>query len=208
MKKLIAIISFIAMATVAMAQSAEEIISRMEAEMGKHNESEGVAMTMDIKMIIIGTISSRSYILGDKMRVEANMQDKSIITWSDGQTEWTYDSEKEEIEIKKADAKTKSDTSDDMKLFNGVADGYDVKINKETSTEWHIRCKKSRNNPDKDAPKKMDLVIAKGTYWPISLSSSISGVNMTIRDISYGVTEKQVTFDPKDYPRATIVDNR
>lgn len=208
MKKLIAIISFIAMASVAMAQSAEEIISRMEAEMGKHNESEGVAMTMDIKMIIIGTISSRSYILGDKMRVEANLQDKSMITWSDGQTEWTYDSEKEEIEIKKADPKTKSDKSDDMKLFNGVADGYDVKINKETSTEWHIRCKKSRNNPDKDAPKKMDLVIAKGTYWPISLSSSISGVNMTIRDISYGVTEKQVTFDPKEYPHATIVDNR
>ena len=45
MKKLIAIISFIALATAAMAQTAEEIVSRMEAEMSKHNESEGFAMT-------------------------------------------------------------------------------------------------------------------------------------------------------------------
>ena len=49
MKKLIAIISFIALATAAMAQTAEEIITRMEAEMSKQDESEGTAMTMDMK---------------------------------------------------------------------------------------------------------------------------------------------------------------
>lgn len=95
MKKLFAIICFIAMATVAVAQSAEEILARMEAEMDKHDESEGVAMTMDIKMFILGT-----------------------------------------------------------------------------------------------------------------MSTSMKGIDMTIRDISFGVTEQQVTFDPKTYPNATIVDNR
>ena len=209
MKKLIAIISFIALATAAMAQTAEEIITRMEAEMSKHDESEGVAMTMDMKIIFVGTISSRNYVLGDKMRIEAiNDDDKNSITWSDGKTEWVYDSDKKEIEITNAKPKEKSETNGDTKLFQGITDGYEVKIDKETATEWHIRCKRSKSNPDKDAPKKMDLVVAKGTYWPVSLSTSVTAATVTLRDISFGVTEEQVTFNPKDFPFATIVDKR
>ena len=208
MKKLIAIISFIALATTAMAQTAEEIVSRMEAEMSKHNESEGFAMTMDIKMIIIGTMSSRSYVLGDKMRIEATRDGKDFVTWSDGKTEWSYDSEKNEMEITNAKPKEKTNTDGDTKLFKDITDGYDIKINKETATEWHIRCKRSRSNPDKDAPKRMDLVVAKETYWPVSLSTSVTAASVTMRDISFGVTEEQVTFNPKEFPQATIVDNR
>lgn len=208
MKKIIAIISFIALVTSAMAQTAEEIITRMDAEMSKHNESEGFAMTMDMKIIFIGTISSRSYILGDKMRIEANRDGKDFITWSDGKTEWSYDSEKNEIEITNAKPKEKSEAESDTKMFTGITDGYDVKIDKETPTEWHIRCKRSKSNPDKDAPKKMDLVVAKGTYWPVSLSTSVTAATVTMRDLSFGVTEKQVTFDEKDYPGVKIVDKR
>ena len=209
MKKLIAIISFIALATAAMAQTAEEIITRMEAEMCKHDESVGVAMTMDMKIIFVGTISSRNYVLGDKMRIEAIDDDgKNSITWSDGKTEWVYDSDKKEIEITNAKPKEKSETNGDTKLFQGITDGYEVKIDKETATEWHIRCKRSKSNPDKDAPKRMDLVISKGTYWPVSLSTSMAGASVTMREISFGVTEKQVTFDANQYPGATIVDKR
>ena len=208
MKKLIAIISFIALATAAMAQTAEEIVSRMEAEMSKHNESEGFAMTMDIKMIFIGTISSRSYVLGDKMRIEANRDGKDFVTWSDGKTDWNYDSEKNEIEITNAKPREKSETEGDTKLFKGITDGYDIKIDKETATEWHIRCKRSRSNPDKDAPKRMDLVVAKETYWPVNLSTSVTAASVTMRDISFGVTEEQVTYNPKEFPNATIVDKR
>ena len=208
MKKLLSIIAFIAFAAVAVAQTPEEIISRMEAEMGKHDESEGFVMTMDIKIIIVGTISSRSYVLGDKMRIEANRDGKDFITWSDGTTDWTYDSEKNEIEITNAKPREKSETEGDTKLFKGITDGYDVKIDKETETEWHIRCKRSRSNPDKDAPKRMDLVVAKGTYWPVSLSTSVTGATVTMREISFGVTEKDVTFNPQDFPGVTIVDNR
>ena len=209
MKKLIAIISFIALATTAMAQTAEEIITRMEAEMSKHDESEGTAMTMDMKIIFVGTISSRNYVLGDKMRIEAiNDDGKNFVTWSDGKTEWVYDSEKNEIEITNAKPKEKSETNGDTKLFQDITDGYEVKIDKETATEWHIRCKRSKSNPDKDAPKRMDLVVAKGTYWPVSLTTSVTAASVTMRDISFGVTEEQVTFDPKKYPKATIVDKR
>lgn len=208
MKKIIAIISFIALATAAMAQTAEEIVSRMEAEMSKHNESEGFAMTMDIKIILIGTMSSRSYVLGDKMRIEANRDGKDFVTWSDGKTEWNYDSKKNEIEITNAKPKEKTNTDGNTKLFKDITAGYDIKIDKETATEWHIRCKRSRSNPDKDAPKRMDLVVAKETYWPVSLSTSVTAASVTMRDISFGVTEEQVTFNPKEFPQATIVDNR
>ncbi|MCR5660482.1 MAG: hypothetical protein K6G25_14305 [Bacteroidales bacterium] len=208
MKKLLSIIFFVALAAVAMAQTPQEIVSRMQAEMDKHDESEGFAMTMDVKIIIVGTISSRSYVLGDKMRIEANRDGKNYITWSDGTTDWSYDSEKNEIEITNAKPKEKSETEGDAKLFNGITDGYDVKISKETATEWHIRCKRSKSNPDKDAPKKMDLVVSKGTYWPVSLSTSMAGASVTMRDISFGVTEEQVTFNSKAYPNATVVDKR
>ena len=209
MKKLIAIISFIALATAAMAQTAEEIITRMEAEMSKHDESEGTAMTMDMKIIFVGTISSRNYVLGDKMRIEAiNDDGKNFVTWSDGKTEWVYDSEKNEIEIKNAKPKEKSETNGDTKLFQDITDGYEVKIDKETATEWHIRCKRSKSNPDKDAPKRMDLVVAKGTYWPVSLSTSVTAATVTMRDFSFGVTEEQVTFNPNEFPNANIIDKR
>jgi outer membrane lipoprotein-sorting protein len=163
---------------------------------------------MDMKIILVGTISSRSYILGDKMRIEANKDGKDFVTWSDGKTEWSYDSETNEIEIKNAKPKEKSDKDSNTKMFKDVTEGYDVRIDKETATEWHIRCKRSKSNPDKDAPKRMDLVVAKGTYWPVSLTTSVTAASVTMRDISFGVTEQQVTFNEKDYPGVKIVDKR
>lgn len=208
MKKLFSIIAFIAMAAVAVAQTPEEIISRMEAEMAKHDEKEGLAMTLEMKIPILGTFSSRNYTLGDKYRIEITEDGKQSITWSDGQTDWNYDSEKNQVEIKKHEVKEKTETEGDAKMFNGITDGYDVKLDKETSDTWQFLCKRSKSNPDKDAPKKMTLVVAKGTYMPVSLSASISLMTITMRDLSYGVTEEQVTFNPEDYPNATIVDKR
>ena len=208
MKKLFSIIAFIAMAAVAVAQTPEEIISRMEAEMAKHDEKEGLAMTLEMKIPILGTFSSRNYTLGDKYRIEVSKDGKQTITWSDGQTDWNYDSEKNQVEIKKHEVKEKTETEGDAKMFNGITDGYDVKLDKETSDTWQFICKRSKSNPDKDAPKKMTLVVAKGTYMPVSLSASVSLMTITMRDLSYGVTEEQVTFNPKNYPNATLVDKR
>lgn len=208
MKKLLSIIAFIAFAGIAIAQTPEEIISRMEAEMAKHDEKEGLAMTMDMKIPILGTFSSRTYTLGDKYRIEITEDGKQSITWSDGKTDWTYSSEKNEIEIKKHEVKEKTETEGDAKMFSGITDGYDVKLDKETSDSWQFLCKRSKSNPDKDAPKKMTLIVAKGTYMPISLSAKVSAITITMRDLSYGVTEEQVTFNPKNYPTATIVDKR
>ena len=54
----------------------------------------------------------------------------------------------------------------------------------------------------------MDLVVAKGTYYPKSLSASMSGVTTTLRDIAFGVSDEDLTFDAADYPGVKIVDKR
>ena len=205
LKKLFSIICFLGVAGILVAQTPQEIISRMDAEMDKHDK-EGLIMTVDAKIPILGTMTTKTYTLGNKARVEANMMGVDVITWTDGNTSWTYNSKKNEVEISKQGESPESEG--DAEMFNGITDGYDVTIDKETATTWIILCKKSKSNKDKDAPKKMELVVAKGTYMPVSLKTKISGIGITMRNISFGVTEKQVTFNANDYPGATIVDKR
>jgi len=205
MKKLLSFLFFVAMAAVAVAQTPQEIISRMETEMEKH-EKEGIVMTVDAKISILGTVTTKTYSLGDKMRSEGKMMGIEIITWTDGNTEWSYNSKTNEVKI--STQEESSETEGDAEMFSDITDGYDVTIDKETDKAWYLLCKKSKSNKDKDDPKKIELAIAKKTYMPISLKTKMSGVTITMRDISFGVTEKQVTFDAKNYPGVKIVDKR
>ena len=205
MKQLVTFLSAIAFAFAALAQTPEEIVSRMEAEMDKH-ENDGIIMTVDVKVPVLGTMTTKTYSLGNKIRIEGKMMGVEIVTWTDGETEWSYNSKTNTIEITREKAK---DTAEgDAEMFQGLTDGYDVSISKETADAWHILCKKSKTNTDKDDPKTINLVVAKSNYYPLSLSAKISGVSMTLRDISFGVPEKQVTFNPGDYPTAKIEDKR
>ena len=186
------------------AQSTEEIISRMDAEFKKHGE-EGLVMTMDMKLLLIGNISTTIMTLGDKYCGRAT--DVGTVTWGDGETTWTYDANKNELTIENASKNSGVESNaDDM--FSGITNGYDVKLMSETDKAWYFRCKKSKSNKAKDDPKKMDLVVEKGTYFPISLSTKTAIVSITIHDVSFGVTEDQVTFDPSAYPNAKIIDKR
>ncbi|MBQ2148688.1 MAG: hypothetical protein II435_01940 [Bacteroidales bacterium] len=206
MTRLMTLFSALLLAFVAFAQTPEEIFARMEAEIDKH-EKDGVVMTVDVRIPLLGTMSSKVYSLDDKMRVEAKMMGVQIITWADGVTEWIYNSKTDEVEIKKVDPKD-NDPEGDVGMFEGLTDDYDITLKKETADAWFFVCKKSKRNTDEDAPKTIDLAIAKGTYYPVSLKATVSGVTMTLHDIAFGVTEKQVTFNPKDYPTAKIVDKR
>ena len=205
LKKLFSVLCFLGIAGVMVAQTPQEILSRMDAEMDKHDK-EGLIMTVDAKVPILGTMTTKTYTLGDKARVEANMMGVDVITWTDGKTSWTYNSKKNEVEISKQEGSSESEG--DAEMFNGITQGYDVTIDKETAKTWELICKKSKSNKDKDTPKKMELVVAKGTFMPISLKTKISGIGITMRNISFGVTEKQVTFNANEYPGATIVDKR
>lgn len=207
MKKLFAFISALALAVASFAQTPEEIVDRMSEAM-EQLENTGLRMTMDIKIPILGTMSTVAWSLGDKMRMEAEAMGKKIITWMDNDTEWTYTAEDNTVTIQNRDAKKPSSEQENMKMLDSVTEGYDVFLKKETDTAWYIQCKKNKTNTNKDDPKTMDLVVAKGTYHPISLSARVSGITVTMRDLGFNVNEKEVTFNKADYPGVTIVDKR
>ena len=208
MKKFFTFIAALALALAAFAQTPEEIITRMEEEMSKLEVEGGLVMTMDLKIPILGTMSSKAYSLGDKMRLEGKMMGVEIITWIDGDTEWEYNSKEKQIKIRNHDQSKQTSEEDNAELFQGITNGYDVSLSKETDSAWYIKCKKSKTNTDKDDPKAMDLVVAKGTYYPVSLSAKLNGITVTMRDLGFKVTDKQVTFNPADFPGVTIIDER
>ncbi|MBO6027928.1 MAG: hypothetical protein J6P75_01850 [Bacteroidales bacterium] len=208
MKRILALLTACVLAVAAYAQTAEEIMAKMEEVMNQIGEDSGLRMTMDIKIPILGTMSTKAWSLGDKMRLEAEMVGKKIITWQDGKTEWTYNVSENTITIENQDQSKKSDEKENMEMFQNATEGYDVSIGKENATSWTIKCKKSRTNTNKDDPKNMEIVVAKGTYYPVSLSAKVDLVTVTMRDLHFNVTEKDVTFNKADYPGATIVDKR
>ena len=206
MKRLFSLILLLGWAVIALAQTPLEILSRMEQQMQSHS-GEGLAMIVDTKIPVLGTTSVKTYTLGNKLRMDAELMGIQIITWSDETTSWEYNAKKKEVII--TNEISTGDDGGDVEMFMGIAEGYDVSIAKETDKEWHLLCKKSKSNTEEDAPKKMDLVVAKGTYHPISLKASISGITMTMRDIVYGVDESQVTFNLESLPKeTTVVDKR
>lgn len=203
MKKLVlAFMAVLAAVVAAVAQTPKEIVDRMEATMNAH-EKEGIIMTVDLKLLIVGTTTSKSYMLGGKTRVEMKMMGVQIITWSDGEKDWTYISKDNTLTIEKS----KGDASEagDTEMFSGITDGYDVTLKKETADAWYFLCKKSKSNKEKDDPKTIDLVISKKNYYPLSLKASVSGMTMTMREISFGVTEADVTCDPSKFPGVKII---
>ena len=194
--------------TVLYAQSAEEILAKMDKEM-ERADTEGCYFVMELKVPIIGSLPAEVYILNNKLRVQTSVGGNYVIEWKDGTTQWEYESDKNQVTVKQ-DKKlaTDSDADDKLGLFDTATEGYDLKIDKETNKAWNILCTKSKSNKNKDDPKKMELVVAKGSYIPISLKTTINGVTITLRDVRIGVKEAEVTFDEKDYPGVKIIDKR
>lgn len=190
------------------AQTAEEIVSKMDDAL-RPSDTEGCYFVMEMKIPLLGTVAAASYVLGDRLRVETEMQGEIGIDWTDGVTNWLYSSKDNTVTIENAKTEEKAkDADENLGLFKNITEGYDVKISGETADSWSILCTKSKSNKNKDDPKKMDLVVAKATYLPLSLKSSLKGVTMTMRDIRVGVSEDEVTFNPAKYPDAKIVDKR
>ena len=206
MKRLFSFIFAAIAAVSAFAQTPEEVLKQMETVMNQH-EKDGIIMTVEIKIPILGTISSKTYAKDNRFRLEAKTMGVGVTTWSDGTTSWVYDSSKNEVTIENEKPSSSSDAGD-AEMFTGIADGYDVSFEKQTDQAWYIICKKSKTNTNKDDPKTMHVVVSKANYYPISLSAKMSGVTLTMRDLSFGVSDDQVIFDPAKYPGANIIDNR
>ena len=207
MKRWIGLLAILTLSLSSLAQTPTEIISRMEDEMNKH-EKDGISLTIDVKIPIVGSLSTLTRTKDKKARMEAEVKGVRVITWVDGTTQWIYNTKDNEIVIDKMDPGKAGEDGGDAAMLTGIAEGYDVSIQKETPQAWYLLCKKSKDNKDKDDPKTMDLIVAKNTYYPVSLSAKMSGVTLTLRDISFGVSDKQVSFNAADFPGVKITDKR
>ena len=195
-------------AAVLSAQTPQEIVKNMEAQMEKADQA-GMAVTLDLKIPSIGTTSARMHILGDKSRTDISIKDQKSTMWMDGNTMWTWTSSPTQNEVV-VENKTGSGSSgeDNLKLAEGITDGYDLTLTKETADAWYFNCKKSKNNTDKDDPKTMTLVVEKGTYMMKELSTKVKGISIALRDSKLGVSESDVTFDISKCPGAKLTDKR
>lgn len=188
------------------AQTPDQIVQRMSKELDRAN-TEGFQMDFGMKMPIVGWVMTHTWVSGNKYKIETKIQDKHSIIWTDATTRWDYNVQDNIVTISnKGQAEGGSDTN--LSLMSGVTDGYDVKLKKETADAWYLECKKQRSNKDKDAPKKMDFIVSKTTYLPIKMSTKVSVFTISMENISLGVKESEVTFNPAKYPNVKIVDNR
>ena len=190
------------------AQTPDEIVQKMDEQLSRA-DAEGYTMDFSMKMPIVGTMKSHNLVRGHKMRMEILNTETPNISWTDDTTQWEYDGKTGEITITNKDnAPDPEKEGSDLSTFNNITAGYDVILQKETEDAWYFLCKKSRTNKVKDDPKKMDLVVAKGTYLPILLSAKKSIVTIGFENITIGVSEESVTFNPAEFPNAKIIDKR
>jgi len=203
---LICIAALLASAALMSAQTPQEIIDRMDAEMNKGDQV-GMAITMEMKIPILGTVSARINTRGDFSRTEMNAKEIKSTLWSDGTTTWTYTPSDNELVIDNA-SKSSSSNEDNVGMLKGITAGYDVKLTKETADAWYFECKKSKTNTEKDDPKKMDLVVAKGTYMPVELSTKVKGITISMKDPVIGVNEADVKFDMSKIPSGVKVTDK
>ena len=190
------------------AQTPEEVVERMNAEIRK-GDSLGMSFDFMMSIPILGEFRSTNYTLGDKLKIELLAKDKKVTSWNDGITEWEYDTEKNEVKITNAKPRENKANSGDTNLITGVSEGYDLSFDRKTNDKvWYIVCKKNKSNKDKDDPKRIDLAVSKADYSTIYMKTKAKGIGISMENFHIGVTEKDVTFNPADYPNAKIVDER
>ena len=200
------VVALAAFASLGYAQTADEIVERMDKEL-KKGESVGTAVTFDIHIPIIGQVSSRIRTLGNRSRADIDAKGEKGIIWVVKDTSWSYSPKDNEIVIELG-KKDNSSSQQGNEMLSGITEGYNVTIVKETADSWQLRCDKAKGNKDKDDPAKMDLVVAKKTWLPVSLKAKYKGVTVTLRDFSLGVSRKEITFNPSDYKGVRIIDKR
>ena len=210
MKKILLFVCAFVWAVSSFAQTGLEILNRMNERINSH-ESDGVVMYIDIKIPVLGAVTTKTLHLGDNTRMEIEVSGEKIITFLEDTIQWVYIPAANEASILGSSQKSSNPAADsgmNIGLFNDVADGYDVSIKSENLVKWELACKKKRSNPDKDAPKNITIEVRKETYHPLSFSSKMMGLTFTMRDFSFGVNEDQVKFNPDNYPGITITDKR
>ena len=195
--------------TLTFAQTGLEIVNNMNRMMSDR-KSEGLCVTIDVKIPIVGTVVTRTYSNGSKTRLEIESSKINLITFMEDSTQWSYNAENNVVIITnlKIGGSPSETQGMDVSMFDDITEGYDISVKSQNAVKWELVCKKKRSNKDDDAPKTINLEVRKGTFEPISMSTKMMGINCTMHDFKFGISEKEVTFNEADFPGVTIVDNR
>lgn len=194
----------------AFAQTGQEIVDRMN-QMMSDRKADGICVSVDVKIPILGTVTTKTYSLGNKKRLEIETSEINTITFIDDTLQWTYIPGSSEValtNIKVGNANASNEPGMDVGMFDDIPEGYDITIKSQNSVKWELLCKRKKSNKDDDSPKTITLEVRKDTYEPISMSTKIMGINCTMHHFIFGVSESKVTFNLDDFPGVTINDQR
>ena len=198
-------------AMAAFSQTGAEIIDRMNERINSR-AGDGISIIVDVKVPVLGPIATKTAVLGEKRRLDVKMKEHNVITFSEKDTIWIYTEETNSIIISNDSVMAQSKSSNqggmNVDIFGDLTEGYDITIKSQNLVKWELACKRKKSNKDDDSPKNMTLEVRKETYEPISMSTKMMGINCTMHDFKFGISEKEVTFNEADFPGVTIVDNR
>lgn len=206
-------IAFLSAATT-FAQTGLEIVNRMNQRLSDR-KADGIALSVDIKIPIVGSVTTKTYTLGKKTRLEIESSKVNTITFIYDTLQWTYVPGSSEVlltNIRPDNANASGNPSGnpgmDAGMFDDIPGGYDISIKSQNSVKWELVCKRKKSNKDDDSPKTINLEVRKDTYEPISMSTKIMGINCTMHHFIFGVSEDYVTFNPDNFPGIKITDQR
>lgn len=195
----------------AFSQTGAEIIDRMNERINSR-AGDGISLIVDVKVPVLGAIATKTAVLGEKRRLDVKMKEHNVITFSEKDTIWIYTEETNSIIISNDSVMAQSKSSNqggmNVDIFGDLTEGYDITIKSQNLVKWELACKRKKSNKDDDSPKNMTLEVRKETYEPISMSTKMMGINCTMHDFKFGISEKEVTFNEADFPGVTIVDQR
>lgn len=198
-------------AMAAFSQTGAEIIDRMNERINSRS-GDGISLVVDVKVPVLGAIATKTAVLGEKRRLDVKMKEHNVITFSEKDTIWIYTEETNSIIISNDSVMAQSKSSNqggmNVDIFGDLTEGYDITIKSQNLVKWELACKRKKSNKDDDSPKNMTLEVRKETYEPISMSTKMMGINCTMHDFKFGISEKEVTFNEADFPGVTIVDQR
>ena len=210
MKKTLCLFCAVLWAMTVFAQTGLEIVNSMNRMM-LDRKADGIGVSVDVKIPIVGAVVTRTYSLGKKRRLEVESSKINTITFMEDTTQWTYLPDKNEAvitNVKLGNSNASDNPGMDVGMFDDIPDAYDISIKSQDAVKWELLCKRKKSIKDDDYPKSMTLEVRKGSYEPISMSTKVMGINCTMHHFIFGVSESKVTFNPDDFPGVIISDQR
>ena len=156
--------------------------------------------------------NNKLVVLGKKSRTESAKE--TVYLDMDINKKWTVMTDKKEINHDYVNTDDLHSFGYNFQWLDYIVPAYRYKITEETDDFWTITGKRKLITKYLGAEKKIELVVRKDDCQPVSVTlyQKIDGEPFDVieitrkKDIKFGVTEQQVTFNPEDYPGYNITE--